>query len=115
MKYYQVYLESDGKNRRGANQDAPAKRHERDAVYFSPASPFMVYEYKDGQDKLCRQLFELGEYGDGSFKIYFFNDGADAISEEELYKRKSESKSEVPKKKPSKKKIVSKVASKESK
>ena len=106
MNYYQVYIESDGRNRREANGDAPAKRRESDAVYFSPESPFIVYEYTDGQGRLNKQLFELGKYGDGSFKIYFFEGGSDAIPEDKLFKRADKVKAEVPKKKPTKKKII---------
>ena len=114
MNYYQVYMESDGRNRRGANGEAPAKRRESDAVYVSPGSPFIVYDYSDAQGNMNRQLFELSKYGDGTFKIYFFKDGSEAIPEEKLFARSDKSKSEVPKKKVSKKKIVKKVVSKES-
>lgn len=102
MKFYRAYLESDGRNRRGASGSSPAEKREDQVVWFSPSSDWVVYDYKDGSGKECRQCFKPEKYGDGTWKVYFFSKDFEYKEESELFGQPK------PKKK-TKKKVVKDV------
>ena len=83
MKFYRVYLENDGRNRRGANGENPPKFRDHDRVWFSPDCNYIVTEYKDGLGRPERVVCHLDRIGDPTFRVRFFPGEAETIESEE--------------------------------
>ena len=107
MKYYRVYTENDGKNRRGAGQGFPPEPKETESIWFSPESDYLIAVYTDGKGRKNAEAATACKLrgDDKTNKIKFFPGKPEVKEFEDIFSTEE--------KKPTKKKKTAKKVVKE--